>query len=75
MLCMMIGVFLYCGESNSPTAFFPQSNNNSATAYMAQQIVNSPQYVRPIPAAPTTPQCNQNQVAWGDQCVKAWFAK
>ena len=82
-LCMMIGVFLYCGNSSNPTAMFTQSNNYP-TAYMAEQMLQAQQYrntpqpqydaTYPTYAAPTTT-CQRDEVAMGTACVKFWGAK
>ncbi len=54
--CMMIGIFLYCGNGAQPSAMFPQSNN-LPTATMAAQMVRARQ--RPTVAAQPTLDMNQ----------------
>jgi hypothetical protein len=66
-LCMMLGIFLYCGNSPTPTAMFTQSNN-LPTEHIAQVLLQS-QRKRERDAQPTL-QCPRWEIPVSGQCLK-----
>lgn len=68
-ICMMIGVLLYCGDSNNPT-LFPQYTPRDTEAIAQQYIaIERGQNYIPPAASTTTKSCDPMMRTYNAQCI------
>ena len=68
VLCLIMGVLTYCGNSNTAILLPGQGYSNADTAHIADIYLRAEAHDRYKAASPT-PRCEVGMIRWNAECV------